>query len=183
MERLWHLGMNPHSFPNILTSFNMKKIFNLNTGQLFSYPRSDNEAVIGLADEYIILDEITEPFPGGDVKSVQRIDITAKTVTHGWENLSAEEIAQREASLMIPLPDAKRYQLKVWLVRNGIALSTVPSIIESAIPVGPEREEALVRWNDVELVPADHPLVAIVAARMTPPVAVADVWPEILAIR
>lgn len=93
-------------------------------------------------------------------------------------DLSAEEIAARNA-----LPDAKRYQLKVWLVRNGIPLDTVPSIIESAIPAGPEREEALVRWNDVELVPADHPLVAIVAAGMTPPVTVADVWPEILAIR
>ena len=161
----------------------MKKIYNLNTGKLLPYPRSDNEAVIGLADEFIVVDEITEPFPGGDVKSVQRIDIIAKTVTHGWENLSAEEIEQREASLMIPLPDAKRYQLKVWLIRNGIALSTVHSIIAAAIPAGPEREEALVRWSDVELVPADHPLVAIVAAGMTPPVTVADVWAEILAIR
>ena len=84
---------------------------------------------------------------------------------------------------MIPLPDAKRYQLKVWLIRNGIPLDTVPSIIEAAIPAGPEREEALVRWSDVELVPADHPLVAIVAAGMTPPVTVADVWAEILEIR
>lgn len=93
-------------------------------------------------------------------------------------DLSADKLAARNA-----LPDAKRYQLKVWLVRNGIALSTVPSIIEAAIPAGPEREEALVRWSDVELVPADHPLVAIVAAGMTPPVTVADVWPQILAIK
>ena len=160
----------------------MKKIYNLNTKQLLPYPRSDNEAVIGLADEFIIVDEITEPFPGGDVKSVQRIDIIAKTVTHGWENLSAEEIEQREASLVIPLSYAKSYQLKVWLIRNNIPLETVPDIIRANYPPGPERDEALIRWEYVESVPANHPLVAIVAAGLTPPVVVADVWPEILAI-
>ena len=115
----------------------MKRIYNLNTGQLLPYPRSDNEAVIGLADDFIVLDEITEPFPGGDVKSVQRIDITAKTVTHGWDNLSAEEIEQREASLVIPLLDAKRYQLKVWLIRNGITLIQCQASSRRLFPQAP----------------------------------------------
>lgn len=80
------------------------------------------------------------------------------------------------------VPDAKSYQLKIWLIRNNISLETVPNIIRANYPEGPEREEALIRWEYVDSVPYNHPLVFIVAAGMTPPVTVADVWSEILAI-
>lgn len=80
------------------------------------------------------------------------------------------------------LADAKSYQLKIWLIRNNIPLETVPNIIRDNYPEGPEREEALIRWEYVDSVPYNHPLVSVVAAGMTPPITVADVWPEILAI-
>ena len=78
-------------------------------------------------------------------------------------------------------PDAPAWKVKVWLVRNGIDPDTqIPAIITAAIPEGPERTEALIRWRDVPLVPFEHPLVAVVAAglQLDP----GAVWDAILAV-
>jgi hypothetical protein len=94
-----------------------------------------------------------------------------------WATDQSAAIAAERAVL----PDAKRYQLLVWLIRNGLSPDSVPDIIRAAIPAGPARDEALVRWESVELVPADHPLVALVAADLG--VTVSEVWPDIIAIK
>jgi hypothetical protein len=161
----------------------MKTIGLIPSQSLVSLNQDDegNWLEVPVAQTIVPLVKMPQPTFTATQKAEPHLEWFEDRVERQWivSDLTPEEIAAKLATL----PDAKRYQLKVWLIRNGIPLDTVPSIIEAAIPAGPDREEALVRWNDVELVPADHPLVAIVAAGMTPPVTVADVWPEILDIK
>ena len=78
------------------------------------------------------------------------------------------------------VPDAEAYQVRAWMIRSGIALSVVPAMIASAVPVGPAREEALMRWEKAVRVPKDHPLVAVVAGGLG--VSVDSIWWEVLAL-
>lgn len=77
-------------------------------------------------------------------------------------------------------PKAQSYQVRAWLIRNGISLDAIPSIIEAAISSGPQRDEALMRWEYVDNIPIDHPLVTAVAAQLG--LEVSAIWPEILGI-
>ena len=60
-------------------------------------------------------------------------------------------------------PEAQSYQVRAFLVRHGIALSSIPDLITSLTAEGPEREEALMRWEFVTTFPKTHPLVMAVA--------------------
>lgn len=75
-------------------------------------------------------------------------------------------------------PDAEAYQVRAWLIRQGIDLETIPSIISASVPEGPARTEALMRWEYSVKVPMDHPLVAAVAASLN--VEVPSVWWDII---
>ncbi len=77
-------------------------------------------------------------------------------------------------------PDAEAYQVRAWMIRSGIALSVVPSMISNAVPAGPDRDEALMRWEFAVRVPKDHPLVAVVASGLG--VSVDSIWWEVLAL-
>lgn len=77
-------------------------------------------------------------------------------------------------------PTAAMWQVRAWMIRQGLDLATVPGIIEAAIPAGPEREEALMRWEYVTEVPSDSPMVAIVAQSLG--VNVAAIWWEVLSV-
>ncbi len=80
------------------------------------------------------------------------------------------------------IPEAKLLQVKIWLVRNGYDLDSIPPIIEAVTQPGPLRDEALLRWQDSTNVPYGHPLMLLVAAAMQPPIDLETAWPEILAI-
>ena len=75
-------------------------------------------------------------------------------------------------------PDAEAYQVRAWMIRNGIDLSTIPAVITSTVPAGPALEEALMRWEHAVRIPKDHPLVAVVSAGLG--VTVDSVWWDIL---
>jgi hypothetical protein len=75
-------------------------------------------------------------------------------------------------------PEAEAYQVRAWLIRNGIDLDTIPSIISASVPEGPQRNEALMRWEYSVRVPMNHPLVAVVAASLN--VQVQSVWWDII---
>lgn len=77
-------------------------------------------------------------------------------------------------------PDAEAYQVRAWMIRSGIDLAVVPSMITSAVPVGAARDEALMRWEFAVRVPKDHPLVAVVASGLG--VSVDSIWWEVLAL-
>jgi hypothetical protein len=75
-------------------------------------------------------------------------------------------------------PDAEAYQVRAWLIRHGIDLETIPSIISASVPEGPAQAEALMRWEYSVKVPMDHPLVAVVAAQLN--LNVQSVWWDII---
>lgn len=90
---------------------------------------------------------------------------------------SAEEIAAETAALY---PDAPMWQVKVWMVRNGIDLASIPSIMAASIPAGPQLQEALVRWETAPLVPFDNALVGLIASALN--ISKELAWSEIRAI-
>ena len=88
-----------------------------------------------------------------------------------------EEIAAETARLY---PDAPMWQVKVWMVRNGIDLASIPSIMAASIPAGPQLQEALVRWETAPLVPFDNALVGLIAGALN--ISKELAWSEIRAI-
>lgn len=77
-------------------------------------------------------------------------------------------------------PDAEAYQVRAWMIRSGFSPDSIPSMISAAVPEGPQRDEALMRWEFAVRVPKDHPLVAVVAGGLK--VSVDSVWWDILAL-
>jgi hypothetical protein len=67
----------------------MKILFHTPTQSLKTYPRADDEPVVGLAAEYEVFEVIQEPKPSFDAEThtctaTETIDAQAKTVTRGW---------------------------------------------------------------------------------------------------
>jgi hypothetical protein len=79
-----------------------------------------------------------------------------------------------------PAPPAAAYQVRAYLIRNGIDLASIPTLITSITAAGAERDEALMRWEFVANFPKNHPLVAAVAASLN--LDLDQVWDSILAI-
>ena len=77
-------------------------------------------------------------------------------------------------------PPAEMWQVKVWMVRNGIDLASIPSILAANIPAGPQLQEALVRWESAPRVPFDNMLVGIVAEALE--INKEDAWADILSL-
>lgn len=61
-----------------------------------------------------------------------------------------------------PVPDITRRQLRLWLVRNGIALANVEEAID-AMPE-PARTEAQIEWQDASVYKLSNPLVIQIGA-------------------
>ena len=87
--------------------------------------------------------------------------------------------AKISESLIIP-PPAEMWQVKVWMVRNGIDLASIPGIMAASIPAGPQLQEALVRWETAPLVPFDNALVGLIAGALN--ISKELAWSEIRAI-
>lgn len=60
------------------------------------------------------------------------------------------------------LTPVTRRQLRLTLVREGIALSSVEALIE-AMPDGLEKEEAQIEWADATEFDRDHPTLLLIA--------------------
>jgi hypothetical protein len=130
------------------------------------------------------------------LRSTDDEQVASNLSRKGWTQIFHPPLADNEMAVFdegagafvavpkpaVPLQDATALQVRVWMARNGIDPATVPDIITAAVPEGPQRVEALQRWEYATAIPADNALVAIVAAGLNPPVTVAEVWPEILAI-
>ena len=103
-------------------------------------------------------------------------------LTSRINDLEAElaEIANPTPPPLEPFRPATQLQARVWLIRNGISLENVPTIIEANYPPGAERLEALERWNSAATIPFNHPLVAIIADSLS--LDPAAIWAEVLAI-
>ncbi len=69
------------------------------------------------------------------------------------------------AAPAVPTPPITRRQLRLTLVRNGIALSTVESAIE-AMPEGLEKAEAQIEWADASEFERSHPTLLLIASAL-----------------
>ncbi len=90
-------------------------------------------------------------------------------------NKTTEEIA---AEYRARYPDAESYQVRAWLIRNGIDPASIPALITSLTQPGAARDEALMRWEYAVRVPSNHPLVGAIAANLG--LNVETIWPSIL---
>jgi hypothetical protein len=75
-------------------------------------------------------------------------------------------------------PDAESYQVRAWLIRNGIDPASIPALITSLTQPGAARDEALMRWEYAVRVPSNHPLVGVIAANLG--LNAETIWPSIL---
>lgn len=130
----------------------------------------------------VVITVRSAPYPADAPRTIEAPD----QVECGWrlengEWIETPEAAQDKRSRTYGPCEA--YQLRTWRVRQGLSLAAVPQIIESVIPAGVAREEALVRWEYAIRIPRDHPLVNLVAASLQiTPAQIDDAWPTILAI-
>jgi hypothetical protein len=75
---------------------------------------------------------------------------------------------------------APSWKVKIWLIRQGVDLADIPQILAQQIPMGPELEEALLRWEHAPEVPFNHPLVSLISSALN--LDPENAWPQILAI-
>jgi len=106
----------------------MKILFHTPSETLTTYPRADDEPVVGLDPEYDIFDVVQEPDvvynPATQyISTTETIDVPSKTVTRGWQIHD------------IPVPDYKIWANAQAFVaefaneeKAGIALSTDPTV-------------------------------------------------------
>jgi hypothetical protein len=82
-----------------------------------------------------------------------------------------------------PLAAAENYQVRAWIIRGGMDPDLVPQIIAQVVPDGPQRKEALMRWDYAVRIPRDFPLVDVIGAQMNlTPEQIDAAWPDILAL-
>jgi hypothetical protein len=80
-------------------------------------------------------------------------------------------------------PPAESYQVRAWMIRGGMDPDLVPAIITQVVPDGPQRKEALMRWDYAVRIPRDFPLVDVIGAAMNlTPEQIDAAWPEILTL-
>jgi hypothetical protein len=92
-----------------------------------------------------------------------------------------EELELAWAQVQRIQPPAESYQVRAWMIRGGLDPDLVPTIIAQVVPEGPERKEALMRWDYAVRVPRDFPLVDVIGAQMgLNPEQIDAAWPAIL---
>lgn len=67
--------------------------------------------------------------------------------------------ARAAGTLQVPrLPDAEAYQVREWLIRQGIGVNTVEVLLEQNIADPTQLALAKSRWEYAVRIPRDHPL-------------------------
>jgi len=106
-----------------------------------------------------------------------------------WDRVNANWIlrdktqAEIAAERLTLYPSAESYQVRAWMIRGGMDPDLVPTIIAQVVPDGPQRKEALMRWDYAVRIPRDFPLVNVIGAAMNlTPEQIDAAWPEILTL-
>lgn len=90
--------------------------------------------------------------------------------------------ARAAGTLQVPrLPDVEAYQVREWLIRQGIGVNTVEVLLEQNITDPTQLALAKSRWEYATRVPREHPLTLGIgqALGMTPQ-ELDDAWAELL---
>ena len=90
--------------------------------------------------------------------------------------------AKRAGTLAVPrLPDAEAYQVREWLIRQGIGVNTVEVLLEQNITDPVQLELAKSRWEYATRIPREHPLtLGIGQARGMTPTELDEAWSDLL---
>jgi len=119
---------------------------------------------------------------------IEAIGATDVVMTE-WVITSCDGISVEEANRRLQIclrqehsiaAAAWAHQVRVWMIRRGIPLSSVPQMIAAVTAEGVERDEAMARWEYAVKIPKDHPLVSALAAQLN--LDLETIWWEILAI-
>lgn len=147
----------------------MKILFHTPTGTTKPYPRSDDEPVVGLMPQFEIYDLIDPPAPEHDISThyvrrlQEQIDVTAKTVTRGWEIVPREtpsivvsslnfflamdgEDEIRLKNYIATIKDAEQQRIaRIYMARATDVSRTHPFVLQCAQILGktPEQVDAL----------------------------------------
>lgn len=164
------------------SELNMKTIGLIPSQQLASLEQNDSGDWINVPDGETVIPLIKTIMP--DIQNTEKVEPILvwfnDRVERQWivSNLSDGEISEKLAK---QYPPATMLQARIWMARNGINPTTdIPSIIASAYPDGPQRIEALERWDNAVSVPFNHPLVGIIAESLD--LDPASIWSEVLSI-
>ena len=135
----------------------MKILYDTQTQSLKTYPRSDDEPVVGLDPRYLVLDLSQQEKPEHNpathyLRRTEAIDLGNLQVTRGSELVAHDSlpVVVTMTSLRLALIDAGLYQT-VTAAINGIADAT-------------EKLKVQTWWATAQTVRRVHPLVAGIAA-------------------
>lgn len=96
------------------------------------------------------------------------IEVEAEDINPlGWRVHEGELVPSMPdpQAIRAALPPITRRQLRLTLVRNGIALDDVAGLIE-ALPEGLAKEEARIEWDDAQQFERMHPTLLIIAGNL-----------------
>jgi hypothetical protein len=103
-------------------------------------------------------------------------------VERDWDIIDKTQ-AEIAAERLTLYPSAESYQVRAWMIRGGLDPDLVPTIIAQVVPDGPQRKEALMRWDYAVRIPRDFPLTNVIGAAMNlTPEQIDAAWPEILTL-
>lgn len=123
--------------------------------------------------------EILATYPEGTVEVPLKPGPDHEWQDGEWVHVPPPEPTPEDARASLPPITAR--QLRLTLVRNGIALSDVQAALE-AMPEGLPREESLIDWEYATEYERLHPnLLAIAAALSLSPEQVDAMWDQALA--
>jgi hypothetical protein len=90
--------------------------------------------------------------------------------------------ARAAGTLAVPrLPDAEAYQVREWLIKQGIGVNTVEVLLEQNISDPTQLALAKSRWEYATRVPREHPLtVGIGQALGMTPSELDEAWVDLL---
>ena len=90
--------------------------------------------------------------------------------------------ARKAGTLAVPrLPDAEAYQVREWLIQQGVGVNTVEVLLEQNITDPVQLELAKSRWEYATRIPREHPLtLGIGGALGLTPAELDAAWNELL---
>lgn len=94
--------------------------------------------------------------------------------------LESDAIAQQIpwASRPPSFPEAEKYQVREWMLDNGLDPETVPAILQTYYnQPGQELDlaKALNRWENAIRIPRNHALVNVIGSLLSPPMSPAEI--------
>lgn len=115
-----------------------------------------------IKNPFITIDGIT--YSSGDlIYENEILRRVSKIEAESFEFETNRKIAIQREFLF---PRAKSYQIRAWLIRNGIDLNSIVSIINNITQEGAERDEAIMRWEYAIDIPRDFPLVNLIGNQL-----------------